>query len=220
VCIDSTDVAAVERAREDFCAAMRHEIRTPLNGLLGMLDTLLGGDLWPAQRDQALTALASARELAKLLTVHCGCPEEETRPLPRSPQGLHVLVVDDNRTNQMVVEAMLGLHGCTIHLAGDGEEAVRLMRDGLRCDLILMDIQMPVMDGVTAARCIRAMPGPASAVPIVALTAAVESTQQAACFADGMNGFVPKPIEHRVLLAAIVDATELKPYLQPMRISV
>lgn len=198
---------------------MRHEIRTPLNGLLGMLDTLLVSDLRPMQREQALTALASARELAELLTVHCRCPEDEA-PEPRSPHGLHVLVVDDNRTNQMVVEAMLGMHGCTIHLAFDGEEAVRLMRGGLRCDVILMDIQMPVMDGVTATRHIRAMPGAAGTVPIVALTAAVETAQQSACFAAGMDGFVAKPIEHRALLSAIVEATAPRPYLQPLRISV
>lgn len=219
MCSHPTDRAAVEQAREDFCAAMRHEIRTPLNGLLGMLDTLLGGELRPVQRDQALTALASARELAELLTVHCVRPEDEALE-PRSPNGLHVLVVDDNRTNQMVVEAMLGMHGCTIHLAHDGEEAVRLVRGGLRCDVILMDIQMPVMDGVTATRHIRAMPGRAGAVPIVALTAAVETAQQSACYAAGMDGFVAKPIEHRALLSAIVEATAPRPYLQPMRISV
>jgi len=219
MCIDPADHEAVERAREDFCAAMRHEIRTPLNGLMGMLDTLLIGDLPPLQRRQAATALASARELAELLTVHCGCPEEEA-PEPRSPHGLHLLVVDDNRTNQMVVEAMLSMHGCTIHLAGDGEEAVRLMRRGLRCDLILMDIQMPVMDGMTATRHIRALPGAAGAVPIVALTAAVEAGQQSACFAAGMDGFVSKPIEHRALLNAILEATAPKPYFQPLRISV
>ena len=219
MCIDPTDQEAVERARADFCEAMRHDIRTPLNGVLGMLDTLLTGDLPSVQRQRTLTALASARELAELLTVHCGCPEDEA-PQQRSPHGLHVLVVDDNRTNQMVVEAILGMHGCTIHLASDGEEAVRLIGGGLRCDVILMDIQMPVMDGMTATRHIRAMPGPASAVPIVALTAAVEPGQEAACLAAGMDGFVPKPIEHRVLLSAIVEATAPRAYLQPMRISV
>jgi CheY-like chemotaxis protein len=219
MCIDPTDVAAIEQAREDFCAAMRHEIRTPLNGLLGMLDTLLGSDLRPVQRDQALTARASARELAELLTVHCGCPEDEA-PQLRSPHGLHVLVVDDNRTNQMVVEAMLGMHGCTIHLASDGAEAVRLVRNGLPCDLILMDVQMPEMDGLTATRFIRNLAGPQRDVPIVALTAAVEPAQQAACFTAGMDGFVSKPIEHRALLTAVVKATTPRPYLQPLRISV
>jgi CheY-like chemotaxis protein len=219
MCSASTDRAAAERAREDFCGAMRHEIRTPLNGLLGMLDTLLTDDLSALQRQRTLTALASARELAELLTVHCGCPEDEA-PQQRSPRGLHVLVVDDNRTNQMVVEARLSMHGCTIHLASDGEEAVRLIGGGLRCDVILMDIQMPVMDGMTATRHIRAMPGPAGAVPIVALTAAVEQGQESACFAAGMDGFVPKPIEHRLLLSAIVEATAPRAYLQPMRISV
>jgi len=221
MCIDPEDLDAVEQARDDFCAAMRHEIRTPLNGLLGMLDTLLGSDLRPVQREQALTALASARELAELLTVHCGCPEEEeARPEPRAPKGLHVLVVDDNHTNRMVVEAMLGMHGCTIHLASDGGEAVQLIRGGLLCDLILMDIQMPGMDGLTATRFIRNLTGPQRDVPIVALTAAVESAQQAACFAAGMDGFVAKPIEHRALLTAIVEATAPKGYLQPLRISV
>lgn len=219
MCIDPKDHAAVEQAREDFCAAMRHEIRTPLNGLLGMLDSLLGSDLRPVQREQALTALASARELAELLTVHCACPGDEA-PAPHSAKGLHLLVVDDNRTNQMVVEAMLGMHGCTIHLAGDGAEAVRLIREGLRCDLILMDIQMPVMDGVTATRHIRSLPGPAGGIPIVALTAAIEAEQESACFAAGMDGFVSKPIEHRALLAAVLEATTPRRYLQPMRISV
>jgi len=83
-----------------------------------------------------------------------------------------------------------------------------------------MDIQMPVMDGMTATRVIRAMPGSTGAVPIVALTAAVEAGQESACFAAGMDGFVSKPIEHRALLAAVLEATAPRRYLQPMRISV
>ena len=219
MCIDPSDREAVERAREDFCGAMRHEIRTPLNGLLGMLDTLLSSDLRPVQRDQALTALASARELAELLSVHCACPDD-AGPATRPPRGLNVLVVDDNRTNQMVVEAMLGVHGCTIHRADDGAAAVRMIREGLRCDVILMDIQMPVMDGPTATRHIRGMPGPVAAIPIIALTANVAPEQQAAYLAAGMDDFVPKPVELKVLLRAIVQATERQGFFQPQRISV
>jgi CheY-like chemotaxis protein len=217
--IDPSDRRAVEQAREDFCAAMRHEIRTPLNGVLGMLNVLIGGDLRPGQRDQALAALASARALADILSIHCECPDDAGSP-QRTPAGLNVLVVDDSQTNRMVVEAMLGVHGCTIHHARDGLEAVRLVRQGGRFDIVLMDIQMPVMDGVTATRHIRALPGPAAGVPIIALTANVAPEQRATYFAVGMDGFVAKPIELKCLLRAIVEATERGAFLQPQRISV
>ncbi len=217
--IDPSDRRAVEQAREDFSAAMCHEIRTPLNGILGMLNVLIGSDLRPGQREQALTGLASARELADILSAHCDCPEEAGSD-ERTPVGLKVLVVDDCQTNRMVVEAMLGVHGCTIHHACDGQEAVRLVRQGGRFDIVLMDIQMPVMDGVTATRHIRALPGPAAGVPIIALTANVAPEQRATYFSAGMDGFVAKPIELKCLLRTIVEATERGAFLQPRRISV
>jgi len=219
VWIYSSGRGSVEQAREDFCEAMRHEIRTPLNGLLGMLESLLSGDLRPAQRDQATVALASARELAELLRVRSGCPDGAV-PAAHFPKGLKVLVVDDNRTNQMVVEAILGVLGCTIYVACDGEEAVRMLRDGLACNIVLMDIQMPVMDGPTATRHIRNLPGPVASIPIIALTANVAPEQQAAYLAAGMDDFVPKPLELKVLLRAIVQAIERQTFFQPMRISV
>lgn len=217
--LDPSDRKALEQAREDFCAAMCHEIRTPLNGVLGMLNALLAGDLRPEQREQATAALACAKDLTEVLNIHCDCPEESVSET-RSPVGLRVLVVDDSDTNRKVVDAMLGIHGCTIHQACDGEEAVRLVRGGLDCDIVLMDIQMPVMDGVTATRHIRSLAGPVADVPIIALTANVAPEQQASYFAAGMDGFVAKPIELKALLRAIVDATEREPFFQARRISV
>ncbi|MGZ8370057.1 MAG: hybrid sensor histidine kinase/response regulator, partial [Caulobacteraceae bacterium] len=83
--------------------------------------------------------------------------------------GAHVLVVDDNATNRMVAQSLCEMFNCTSEAVEDGVEAVEAAKTG-RYDVILMDIKMPRMDGVSATREIRAMPGFAGAAPIIALT--------------------------------------------------
>jgi signal transduction histidine kinase/CheY-like chemotaxis protein len=117
----------------------------------------------------------------------------------------HVLVVDDNATNRMVAEALCEMFDCTSECAADGVEAVEIARSG-RFDVILMDIKMPRMDGMAATRAIRALPGAAASVPIIALTANVDPEDARAYLACGMCSVVEKPIKPDRLLAAINEA--------------
>ncbi len=120
-------------------------------------------------------------------------------------RSAHVLVVDDNATNRMVAQALCEMFDCTCESANDGAEAVEFAKGG-RFDLILMDIKMPVMDGVAATRAIRALPGPVSRVPIIALTANAEPEDAEGYLAAGMNGVVEKPMKPEHLLAALQHA--------------
>jgi len=137
-----------------------------------------------------------------LLPMASEIPAEAPQAAERSA---HVLVVDDNATNRMVAQALCEMFDCTCESANDGAEAVEAARGG-RFDLILMDIKMPVMDGVAATRAIRAMGGPASLVPIIALTANAEPEDAEGYLAAGMNGVVEKPMKPEHLLAALQAA--------------
>ncbi|OGN43027.1 MAG: response regulator receiver protein [Caulobacterales bacterium RIFCSPHIGHO2_01_FULL_70_19] len=127
---------------------------------------------------------------------------EPPRAEPTPHETLHVLVVDDNPTNRFVAGKVLELFGCSHETAADGREAVERVREG-RFDLVLMDVKMPVMDGVEATRAIRALPGPASAVPILALTANADPRDEVEYRAAGMDGVAQKPIQPDALLDAI-----------------
>ncbi len=112
---------------------------------------------------------------------------------------LRVLVVDDVAANRELVAVLLNPLGADIVNAADGAEAVDLASRG-SFDVILMDLQMPVMDGLAATRAIRQFKNPRTAnVPIVALTANVLPEQVARCFEAGMNGHIGKPIEPALL---------------------
>lgn len=117
-------------------------------------------------------------------------------------RAAHVLVVDDNATNRMVAEALCEMFDCTSECVEDGLEALEAARTG-RFDLILMDIRMPRMDGVEATRAIRALPGSAGAVPIIALTANADVEDAKSYIACGMNSVVEKPIKPERLLQAM-----------------
>ena len=138
-----------------------------------------------------------------LLPATVETPVEAPQAAERS---IHILVVDDNATNRMVAQALCEMFDCTCEAAGDGAEAVEIARAG-RFDLILMDIKMPRMDGVTAARAIRALPGEAGEVPIVALTANADPDDAADYLAAGMDGVVEKPMKPEHLLAVLQQAT-------------
>jgi PAS domain S-box-containing protein len=117
--------------------------------------------------------------------------------------GLRILVVEDNATNRLVARRILEQLGAAVETADDGLAGVSAARQG-RLDLILMDVQMPGIDGLEAARRIRALPGPAGRTPIIALTANVMSHQRAAYLAAGMDGVAAKPISPTALIGEIV----------------
>lgn len=117
-------------------------------------------------------------------------------------EGLRVLVVEDNATNRLVATRMLSDLGARVDTAENGAEGVRQARSATY-DLIFMDIQMPVMDGVQATLEIRALPGAAGLTPIVATTANVLSHQLESYRKSGMDGCVAKPISPGALLGEI-----------------
>jgi PAS domain S-box-containing protein len=128
-------------------------------------------------------------------------PEDTRSGKPIAGRRL-ILVVEDIELNQEIAVAMLEGAGHYVEVADNGAEAVRMIRDK-SYDLILMDIQMPVMDGVTATKTIRAMKGDAGRVPIIAMTANVLPDEVRRFFAAGMNGHIRKPVDRNDLIVAV-----------------
>jgi two-component system sensor histidine kinase/response regulator len=117
-------------------------------------------------------------------------------------RGRTVLLVEDNATNRRVAELFLERAGCGVVFAADGREALEVLR-GRSVDLVLMDVQMPVMDGLEATRRIREeLPGGAR-IPVVGLTANALKEQVEACRAAGMDDVIAKPIERERLDAVL-----------------
>lgn len=116
-----------------------------------------------------------------------------------------VLVVEDNAVNRMVIEGLLARTGVAVAVSHDGQEALLRIQNGGRFDVILMDLQMPVMDGYTATIAIRQWEAQARQphTPIIALTADAFEEDRQRCLAVGMNNFLTKPIALRALVAAL-----------------
>ncbi len=114
-----------------------------------------------------------------------------------------VLVVEDNAVNQRVTVKQLEKLGLSADVAADGLEALDAVQR-FRYDLVLMDCQMPVLDGYEAARRIRSLEGPAASVPIVALTAAATVEDRQRCFAAGMDDYLAKPVRPEDLKRVVV----------------
>ncbi len=135
---------------------------------------------------------------------------ESTDNIPKAKlAGCHLLLVEDNELNREITRYIIDSLGMTADEAVDGAEALEIITDrpSDTYDLILMDIQMPVMDGFTASECIRRLDDPVrSRIPIVALTANAFREDRDRCLAAGMNAHVCKPIDSDELCAAIVVA--------------
>lgn len=125
-----------------------------------------------------------------------------TGPTARSGHPLRILVAEDTPANQIVARAMLEKMGHRTQMVADGREAVATAASG-RFDLILMDVQMPEMDGYEATRLIRALPGPVSQVPIVAVTAFAQPADRLRAQEVGMTDYVSKPLRLSELAAVI-----------------
>lgn len=118
-------------------------------------------------------------------------------------RGARILLVEDNIVNRQVVRALLSPLNLEVVEAENGAEALRRLDEGGAFDVVLMDLHMPVMDGLAATRAIRTSSAPWSRIPVVALTAAASAEDRAASFAAGVNDFLSKPIKAAVLAEAI-----------------
>ncbi len=177
---------------------------------------LLGNTAEPSSDyavDEALTLVAGGAEDAP-----AGRSDDDFSSL----SGAHILLVEDNTMNQELAVALLKKVGVTARIAGNGAEAVAVIKDSLSAevfpyDLILMDLQMPVMDGLEAARLIRQEKGAAKDIPIIALTAhAIQGDQQKALDA-GMNDYLTKPIDRKNLYQTLQRRIKPKPSARPVQ---
>jgi two-component system sensor histidine kinase/response regulator len=124
-------------------------------------------------------------------------PDGDAVPAKQRRFEARVLLAEDNAINQEVARELLRAAGCEVDVADNGRRAIEMARVG-GYDLILMDVQMPELDGIEASRQIRAMSG-LSRIPIIAMTANAFAEDRAACLAAGMNDHVAKPVHTATL---------------------
>jgi len=116
--------------------------------------------------------------------------------------GARALLVEDNEINQLVATALLNGLGIEVDVAHDGAVAIDRVRQ-TDYDVVLMDVQMPVMDGLASTREIRNMLG-MTRLPIIAMTANVMAGDREACMAAGMDDYIPKPIDRGLLVEKLL----------------
>lgn len=135
----------------------------------------------------------------------------EERPRSVVPvEGLYILLAEDNRVNQDVAQAILAKAGHRVDIAENGRKAVEAVRRN-HYDAVLMDVQMPELDGIEAVRRIRSLPPPLSSVHIVAMTANAMEGAREEYLAAGMDDYICKPIQPRLLLEKLAGLSFLVP---------
>jgi len=140
---------------------------------------------------------------------HFGLADPAPRPQPAAPKGagesgiggVRVLLVEDNPINQEVARAMLMAAGALVEVAGDGAQAIAALANA-EFDAVLMDVQMPVMDGLEATRRLRGDPRHAH-LPIIAMTANALADDREVCLAAGMTDYITKPISMQTMVQAM-----------------
>lgn len=171
--------------------AICKSLATMMGGAVGVQSVLgQGSQFWfSVKLDKAL----------RLIEIPSGA--SSMAHLDGSLDGVRVLLVEDNELNQLLAGSILEQQGCVVQVAATGADALERLRNEL-FDCVLMDMQMPGMDGLTATRHARAE-GLQSGIPIIAMTANVMATDQQACLDAGMDDFVGKPFVIDDLLATL-----------------
>ncbi|MDO9190143.1 MAG: ATP-binding protein [Sulfurimicrobium sp.] len=170
---------------------------------------MMGGRLWVESEEGEgatfhFTALFPPAPAAAAAS--SGRPAEQKEPL--SLAGLSILLAEDNVINQKLAVTLLEKEGCKVTIAANGVEALDALA-GQPFDLVLMDIQMPVMGGIEATRGIRQRESRSGAhIPIVAMTANAMQGDRERCLDAGMDGYVTKPLNKPQMFAAIRDVLQ------------
>ena len=150
-----------------------------------------------------LESLRDAQAVGAAAATNIPLPTAQPVAKPKRLLGMRLLVVEDNKINQMVAKGLLTKEGAEVTLVDDGQQGVAAVaKVGQSFDAVLMDIQMPVMDGYCATRAIRSELGLAT-LPIVAMTANAMASDRAACLEAGMDDHVGKPFELDQLVALL-----------------
>lgn len=139
------------------------------------------------------------------MTARASAKADDMTAAPLS--GVKILVAEDNAVNGLVAKKFLNGWGATMEIAKDGEEAIKMWSQG-DFDLILMDLRMPVMDGMEATKKIRSSGDPKAQIPILALTASALMEEENEIFQIGMNEYISKPFNPEELLSKVMKYTE------------
>ena len=205
----------VDTAILNACAGSRPSGRLPSTGVIVLVDQWSEGEArWPSasMAVKHLVKPLNARELLNALVELARRPEPQpdlrkAEALPRALEPLRILLVEDNPVNQKVARLMLSKLGHRVATADNGQKAVDLLREQ-EFDAVLMDMQMPVMDGYEATRVIRdlerqgGLPG-RDRLPVIAMTAHAMAGDREKCLDSGMDDYISKPIDsaslHRIV---------------------
>ncbi len=168
------------------------------------LVTKMGGDMWvESKQGQGSIFKFYIKSKEYLSEGQPKASEKYAKPVDGQSNGKGtILLVEDNLTNQKVALKMLANKGMSVTCVENGQEAIDKLGE-CDFDLILMDLQMPVMDGYEATRLIRAMEGPKANIPIIALTAAAMVGEREKCIDVGMNEYLTKPVSYKTLIDTV-----------------
>jgi CheY-like chemotaxis protein/HPt (histidine-containing phosphotransfer) domain-containing protein len=196
------DAEAGTNLKHEPVANISQELRIPLNSIIGFTNLLLQTDLSGKQVEYLNSIQTSSESLLKIVNGILDNSKTETGTIDRAYERFGVLAVDDNQVNLRLVCTLLEDLGIEVKAAHSGEEAVRYASE-THFDLILMDVQMPGMDGIEAMKRIHDNEGQGQKTPVVALTAHSLPDEIMQLLDAGMDDYAVKPISEQQLRAKL-----------------